>query len=203
MEVVDAQNIARNYQNINTLENSRSLVKWAFTNEPGTISEAMEYGDVIVIAALVSKFDKGPATFEEVRDQIEIEVRKQEKFKLIQAQMQGGSLDEIAGKIGTTVMAPQDISFTDFSIVGGGGSEPKVVGTIFSMQAGEMSEPIEGVTGVYVVQVNSAMPSEEATAEDIQTERDNLKRINGSRASYEPLESLKRRANISDARDNF
>ncbi|MBQ0740682.1 peptidyl-prolyl cis-trans isomerase, partial [Aquimarina celericrescens] len=46
-------------------------------------------------------------------------------------------------------------------IIPGGGREPKIVGAAFAMEEGELSKPLEGNSGVYVlrlVEKNKAQP---------------------------------------------
>lgn len=69
---------------------------------------------------------------------------------MIKSKMNGSSLASIASANKVTVMNAVDLTLENPSIPGAG-FEPKVVGTAFSSKVGQVSQPIDGNTGVYVV----------------------------------------------------
>jgi peptidyl-prolyl cis-trans isomerase D len=64
--------------------------------------------------------------------------------------MNGSSLSAIAAANKVTVLNAVDLTIESPSVPGAG-FEPKVVGTAFATKAGQVSKPIDGNSGVYVI----------------------------------------------------
>ena len=202
LNVIDAPNVLKDFATVNGLEDSRQLVDWAFSTEENRVSEAFEMGDRIVVATITMAREEGPADFEEVREAIEAEVKKEKKYALYSGLMAGATLDEVAANSNGQLIPNQELTLSSVTMPGGGGSEPTVVGTVFSYEVGAMSGPLQGTTGVYVVQVDEKIASPTEADADILAERETAKTLNKSRAAFDPLESMKRAANIEDNRRN-
>ena len=107
-------------------------------------------GDKIVVY-LNGKQDKGLADGEAVRDQIEATVKNQMAAKKIMEKItaaKAGSLDQVAKMFG---VAPSAAEVNMLSPIVAGSMEPKVAGAAFGVAKGKVSNPVEGMTGVYVV----------------------------------------------------
>jgi parvulin-like peptidyl-prolyl isomerase len=81
------------------------------------------------------------------------------------------------------------------------GSEPKIVGTIFGLKAGQTSKPIAGDNGVCVVFVKSFTTPTPTT--DYTGNKQQLSEQRKSRSEYEVLNALKDEASIEDNRGRF
>jgi peptidyl-prolyl cis-trans isomerase D len=105
-------------------------------------------GDKIVVY-LNGKQAKGTADPESVRDQIEVVVKNKLAAKQISEKIgKAGSLDQIAKQFGTTKQSAQ-VNLLNPSVAGS--MEPKVAGAAFGAKKGQLSKPVEGGTGVYVL----------------------------------------------------
>jgi len=105
-------------------------------------------GDKIVVY-LNGKQEKGTADPESVRDQIEVVVKNKLAAKQISEKIgKAGNLDQIAKQFATTKQSAQ-VNLLNPSVAGA--MEPKVAGAAFGVKKGQISKPVEGGTGVYVL----------------------------------------------------
>ena len=139
-------------ENFGSLSNQRQIVKWAFEGDTkiGSVKrfEIVNVGHVI--AKLKSISPKGLMSIEEARPQVEPILKNKKKAAKIIAKIKGGSLASIAASNKVTVMNAVDLTIENPSVPNAG-YEPKVVGLAFSSKAGQVSKPIEGNSGVYVI----------------------------------------------------
>ncbi len=186
------------------LEDSRKLVRWAFKNEEGTISEQPQRcGDKFVVCHLTKVTKEGPADLEDVRDQIVREVIKKKKAEKYKAIMKGSeNLQAAASKIDASVQEATGLSFSNTTIPGVGSNEGKVIGKVATLDEGYMSKPIEGRLGVYVVLLKNVNEPGDSRAKVAATMRQ-LNRELRSRVDFQLFNTLKEEADIEDNRYQF
>lgn len=159
LAIQTADKIKRNSNTIKGLNDVYPLVDWAFSSEVGDISEPKRSGDKFIIAHLTKTMEKGVPTYENVKDEMELEVIKEKKADMYKELMgSGNNLQEVAEAAGTTVKKANKIQLQRSNIPGAGSTEaePEVIGLAFGISVGEMSSPIVGNAAVYVI-----APSEE------------------------------------------
>jgi peptidyl-prolyl cis-trans isomerase D len=138
----------------------RPVVCWAFKSEQGQVCEKMiETENAFVIAKLEYKGEKGYASVDGLKDNMEFEmaVRNWVKAKQIKAKLGNGTdLQSMASAygVGATTGEARALRMSS-SDVQGVGAEPKVVGRAFGLQPNAISKPIAGNTGVFVVKLNA------------------------------------------------
>lgn len=93
-----------------------------------------------------------------------------------------------------------DISFGATNLPGFG-KEDEVIGTLFSLKAGEMSKPIKGNQAVFVLIPDRITPA--PLKDDYATETRMLKNAFTTRSQREINDALKKRAEIKDNRLMF
>jgi len=147
-----APNVSPQNKFIPGISDPTQLIRWMNNAEFGDVSEPFEVGNQFVVANLTLITEEGEPSFESVKDQMEREVIKEKKAKLISAKIKGGSLNAIATALGETVMTASDITF-NASIVPNAGREPKVIGVAVTLPKNKVSKPIVGENGVYVLEV--------------------------------------------------
>ena len=139
-------------ENFGSLTNQRQIVKWAFDGDTkiGSVKrfEIVNVGHVI--AKLKSIAPKGLMAVEEARPQVEPILKNKKKAAKIEASMKGASLAAIAATNKVAVMNAVDLTAENPNVPGAG-FEPKVVGMAFTSKAGQVSKPISGNSGVYVI----------------------------------------------------
>lgn len=197
------RNIRRNDLLVSNLESSRDLVKWAYDASVGALSPVFEFGDQFVVAHLVSAVNEGTTPLAEVRTLIERELINDKKAdyliaKYNQAISESGSLDAIASTMDATVQTASDINYSSFQVPGAG-VEPALVALAVYAPANEISSPIRGVNGVYVVKVNS-VEERDVVAESVEME---IEQASSMKVDYQLMDILTRKADIVDKRYVF
>lgn len=130
------------------------VIAWAFDKKRNIgdtdIFTVEGTGDRIV-AYVVGKQDEGLADPETVRDQIEPIVKNKVLAKKIIEKINAGkytSLDQAAKGLSVT-KASATVNLFNPSV--NGAMEPKVAGAAFGNGVNKLSQPVEGMTGVYLV----------------------------------------------------
>ncbi|KVV13767.1 peptidylprolyl isomerase [Flavobacterium sp. TAB 87] len=181
--------------------NQRTLVRWAFDKETSTGDvKRFEVANVGHVIAKLKKVNKeGLMPVDQARPFVEPILIKEKKAEMLKAKMKGTSMDAVAKAAGTTVLQATDVTLAN-PMLTGVGFEPKVVGTAFALAANKMSTPIEGTTGVYVVQTKSVVKA--PALKDHASYVASLNSQNASQAGR-VLPALKDNAKIKDNRSQF
>ncbi len=178
----------------------RELVRWSFNNEEGTVSDPFTFGNTYVVAHLAEVREEGVATMDQVEIQVELGAKKKKKAAMFMEEMKGvSSLDELATKIGGTVETASNVNFAAYAIPGMG-QELSVNGQLSTLKQGQMSIPVEGQTGVFVVQVEAVTPAAETT--DYSAIKTQLNQSSGA-VIGQLLEALKDKYGVVDQRYKF
>ena len=207
----EALNFDRGARSVNSLQNARDLVRWAYGFNPdgsetkvGNVSEVYEMGDQYVIAALTGERAKGANTVTTLKTELSALVRNEEKAKQIIAKLpKTGTLEEMAGKVGPTAR----VGTAPAVVLGQGsfpeiGFEPVAVGKAFALKPGQKSAPIAGEQGVLVVEpVSVAAPT--APAADLKAVRQQLAQQRAQQQDGKIYEAVKAHANVRDNRTKF
>ncbi|MEN9370818.1 MAG: Chaperone SurA [Bacteroidota bacterium] len=188
-------------ENFGTVSNQRQIVKWAFDGETnvGDVKrfEIVNVGHVI--AKLKKVREKGLMSVEEGRPQVEVILKNKKKAEKIKAKLTGSSLASLAASNKATVQNAIDLSIENPSIPNAG-YEPKVVGTAFSTKVGQVSKPIEGNAGVYVIATKTV-----TKAPAIKDHKEYITKVQQQVLNYagRVMPALKNDADIEDNRADF
>lgn len=185
---------------LNTDKDS-DIITWAFDKKreigDTDIFTVEGTGDRIV-AYVVGKQDEGLSDPESVRDQIEPIVKNKLLAKKITEKINAGkyaSLDQAAKAFGT---AKASASVNVFNSSVNGAMEPKVAGAAFGIANNKLSQPIEGMTGVYLIvkksETTNKMPGDAKQIAESMTQQ-NSQMFTGAF-----LKSLQDNADIKDYR---
>lgn len=199
-----ANNIKENDKKIAGLENPREMVRWAYEAEKGSVSKAFEFGNMFVVAKLAEVREKGTASLEQKKEEIEIIVKRDKKADMLKKKFNDimlteKSIDGLAAKAGTTVGTAENISFSSFSIQGAG-IEPVVIACAANLNKGQVSKPLKGNNGVFVVSIENVS---ETTESDFSVEHRNLTNAVQGSVDYKAYEALKKLADVKDMRSKF
>lgn len=194
------------------LDNARSIIREAFKAEENSIiltsgseNAIFDLENAYVIGILTKKYHDGFTPFEDVKQTVERAVMKGKKAEILMAKFNEAlkaksNIDEIAAEVNGTVKFSEAITFSAFSIPGLG-IEPIVQGTALALEKDEISKPLEGNNGVYVIQITNI--TEPETTGNLALQKQSLKRTFQSRVQRQVLEVLKDNAEITDNRINF
>lgn len=198
-----ANNLKKSDRNIAGLENSRSLIRWAYNNELNTISQDIfKYADKYVVAIVTEIREKGTTPFELAKTELENYVIKDKKADLLMAdftQAKDDQLETMAKNLSLQVQKAEKVSFLSASIPGAG---PELNAITQAMYSGPNTviSPIKGVNGVLAIKTSDKMITEKATEE---LEKGKLAREFANRVNYQAIGAIKENANIVDNRLNY
>jgi len=202
---MSAPSVQKNAYQLPGLQNARDVVKWAFTSKLGDVSSPFSLQDNYVVALLSGIKPEGTMTIEDVRPQLEMLVRKQKKGNQIASQLAAvaslnSTVDAIAAKANQPMKTSGNVTFANAyseSI----GYEPKVVGTVFALKENQVSKPIIGEQGVFIVQVQ-AFTKPQPIADYSQFKQQLLSSLQ-PRLQYGLTDVLKKSVKIEDDRYLF
>ena len=186
------------------LEDSREIIRWSFENENGTVSQIFDLNDRYVIAAITGVKDKGVANKEDKLSEIEIAVMKAKKLeKLAEESLSkigsANDIDAVSLALGSEVVNAEKVRLSN-PYISTVGLEPAVVALAYELEVDQVSAPIIGASGIFVIQVKEKNIPETL---DIASAIFRMKYLYESRVNYQGYEALVEMADINDNRINF
>lgn len=186
------------------LGTAREIVSWAYKADKGDVSPVFTLEDKFVIAVLTNVHEEGTAPLDEVRPQVEAEVKKAKKAEQIMAKMKSPATVEAAGTAtNQPVLTAEGINFAT-PFIPALGFEPRVTGAAFNKAWGtaKVSAPIQGNSGVFVIKVSSYAPAGQPPL-DYAQQRAAFEQSAKQEADNKLFEALKKKSEIKDNRANF
>jgi peptidyl-prolyl cis-trans isomerase D len=169
----EAIDVRRGATSISSMKDARELVNWAYNAELGEISQPMLIDNNYVVAILNASREKGTPNLEDVEEKMRAGALKKAKGEYYANLMTGANLEEVATAVGATVKTALNVNLKTSTIAGSGASaEPEVAGLAFSIPVGDMSNPIIGNNGIWVIAPSSV--TEAAEKEDFLSEQSAL-----------------------------
>jgi peptidyl-prolyl cis-trans isomerase D len=182
------------------LDASRDLARWTQNAKEGDVSEAKDVDGAFVVAIVENVDAEGLSTLDKVRNRVEFLARQEKKADMLSKELVDASeISELATKTGLTV-ENVNVTFASPSIAGIG-LEPKVVGAAWSLTPGQLSQPIAGNNGVFVVSVDKKVDAGEPNLSEIR-----LSESRGIAAKVDNgavYNALKEKADLIDNRTKF
>jgi len=200
-----ANDLLSSTEKVADLAQSRQVVRWAFENKKGEVSDVYDCDNNFVVATVTEVNEKGYRSIEKVTDQLKALVMQDKKAeKLIEklkAQLtKTPSLESLATALGTDVKSAPAVSFSAYQF-GVAGFEPAVVGKASILPVNKISSPVKGNAGVYVLLPMNAKENPNPFDAKMQ-----IMMLN-SRLSYSLpyaiIQDLKDKTDIVDNRLNF
>lgn len=193
-------------ENVIGIGNNREIIKWAHKDETdiGNIQLFSNGSESYVVVILTDATEEGYRPLEEIKESIRPQVLNQVKARQITdefAQAAEGTtkIQEVADKVGLSVNS-QNLKFSA-SVISGFGNEPRVLGVLSGIEVNELSDPIEGERGVYLLQVFGRTEAPEKS--DLSSEQKQQANLTQSRVATEAFNSLKEEAKVEDNRYKF
>ncbi|MDZ7719704.1 MAG: peptidylprolyl isomerase [Balneolaceae bacterium] len=139
------------------------------------ISDPIETNDYFLVVQMIQKTAAGPRPFSEVRSQVENIVvdnkRKDRMLERVQELYQSNSgLEAIAAASDKEIQEAQDLRMAATRIPDAG-REVGVIGKIFGMEQGDLSDPFQGENGVYVLEVTELSMADPENMTDTQRQQ--------------------------------
>ena len=200
MAVVPQYNLTATTDKIGQLKASRPIVRWAFDAKEGQVSDVFECGQQFVIAALTEVNDGEYRPLEAVRAELTYEATNNAKAAYVAKQLKGiEKIEDAVEILNQPLQSVERVSLAD-SRFGNAGMEPAVIGKTLTLAENELSEPIQGNMGVFVVKAGAA----NNTAEEMNVEAEKAQLA--SRFAYVPYQAvqlMETNAKVEDNRANF
>ncbi|HET6225009.1 MAG TPA: SurA N-terminal domain-containing protein [Bacteroidia bacterium] len=191
--------IKENDRNIQGLESAKPLIKWAYDNKKGTVSEPLVFGDKYVVAVITDVREKGIATLEQAKEEVIAKVTKEKKAQQISKELEpalaSGSIDAVSAKAQAPVMEAQNVNFS-MNALPAQANEPGVIGQIVTLKPQTLSKPIVGKEGVYVAYVTARR--EAPAPKDYNAQQRGAMVEAQVRVDYEVYNALRENANIKE-----
>lgn len=189
---------------LGTLRNARQAVAWSFREAAkGQISQIYEIDNNFVVVALADVTPKGYTPLSQVKPFIKNEVLNEKKAEMIIADLTAKkltSLDAYAQVMQTKVDTAMMVNFNTQRITGIG-QEPALCAVAPMSPLNQVTAPVKGTNGVYVLDVFNKVDSEKAF--DLQSEVKTIEGTLAYRLIYQTFNVLRNQSDIEDYRVNF
>lgn len=186
------------------VKSTREALKWIFAAKPGEVSPLYECGenDHLMVVVLDKIHEAGYRDINSVADMLRAEIRQDKKAEKIMAQMKGfKSLEQVKGLNGAVSDTIKHVTFSAPAYISAVRYNEPVIGAYAAKTAvNQVSAPIKGNAGVYMIQVLQ----KDKTAEkyDAKKEEETLSNT-AARMSSQFINDLYQKANVIDERYLF
>lgn len=194
-----ATNIKEADKQVQGIGEARNIVKWIYeSQEVGAVSEPFELDNRFIVANLSEITPKGVRSLEAVQDVVEAEVIKSKKAEKISKGITA-DITAASSSWSSSVDTAKGISFSSFAIPGLG-NEFNVIGSVYGLENGQTSSPIQGEYGVYVVKMLNKTQSPVSNTSGHKNILESMYQRRVQQGAYEALKDV---AGVEDARSKF
>ena len=187
------------------LGEARNLVFWTYNSETAVnMVKLDDQNNRIVVMMLAAITPEGTQPLEEVKTQVEIALKKEKSGKALLEEFNttigsATTIEEVATAMDLKTEQVNTMSFSSNAIPGG--FEPNVVGAFYGIEKGQLSKPVIGNNGVYVVYADDFIPSK--APKDLTSLKKQLDGQIKPRANFEATNALRELTDIEDNRAKF
>ena len=169
---------------VGTISNARQVVRWAFNNKKGQISEIFECDNSFVVAIHKGKLPEGYQSLASVTPQLQMELVARKKGEELASRLKNKNLTTIEDYAEVMNSIPDTVKFITMatSRIANIGMEPKLNALITLAPLNLIQEPVAGNNGVYVFKVTNRTNNEQPFDPEYQIsmlESSNAYRIGG------------------------
>ncbi len=157
-KMLSSNNLDKNDKKIADLNNSRSIIIWAYGDNISlnSISDVIEMDDGYVIAIVSDIKEKGTKNLDDVKNSITKKILNNKKFEYVSNKLSDYKslfdLTQLNNKGKIYNMNTLDFITNSLSNVG---YSPEAIGIAFSMEEGELTKPFMNDEGIVVMGLNS------------------------------------------------
>lgn len=200
LTVIPQYNLTATADKVGQLKSSRDIVRWAFEAKEGQVSDVFECGQQFIVAAVAEVNNGDYRSLESVRAELTYKATNDKKAAYIKEQLNGvETLAVAAEKLGQTIQSVERVSLADTRL-GNAGMEPTVIGTAIALGENQLSQPIQGNMGVFLVQTGMAINTNEEFNAEIEKAQLTARL---AYLPYQALQLIEDNADIEDNRANF
>ena len=199
--VIPRQGFSSAEHYVGGVKSTREALKWVFDAKPGQVSPLYECGenDHLMVVALERINKKGYVNINQVADMLRAEIRRDKKAAQIMSQMQGfNALSQVTAMKDAVSDTVKHVTFSAPAYISvARASEPAVSAVAAKTAEGQVSAPVKGNAGVYMIQVLAKNKSaEELDAKKEETTLSSMAMRFASQTIYE----LREKAKVVDER---
>ena len=192
--------LRKNTNFITGISNPRQIVRWAFdeNTKVGDMSSIFDLDNMYVVAVLTKSVDEGFTPYEDITERYQFVIKKEKKGAMLaeQAKTYGTDYQKMIDNMKGEKTTVDNVTFEGRGF-GNFGVEDKVIGTVIGMKEGEVSEPIVGGNGLFVVKVTKETPAA-ATTDYSSIVREYRTRFNNQILNNSAYSALKDNVKIED-----
>ncbi|MDR0743615.1 MAG: SurA N-terminal domain-containing protein [Tannerella sp.] len=188
---------------IGNITGARQVVRWAFNNKKGQVSDIHECDDKFVVAAHKGKLPEGYQSLASVTPQLKAELAAKKKGEEIAANLKAKNLSSIAAYADAMSATPDTVRFITMatSRITNIGVEPKLNALIAMSPLNKVSEPVAGNNGVYVFEVINR--TKDNNTYDENRQKNMIEANNSYRIGNYALRYMQQEADVEDNRIRF
>jgi peptidyl-prolyl cis-trans isomerase D len=188
---------------------AREIIRWAFEAEQQEVKMFRSFeptDDKYVIAQVTNIRKEEDPSVNAFRDELMTKATQEKKAQILtnqfSAALEGASnIEQVAENVdGAEVQQANAITFRAQNIAGAG-NEPRIAGAGAGLAVGELSRPIKGQLGVYVVQKNDEL--EITIPEDLSVQKNQLRSRLSTQFGNQLLQHIQMAANTTDKRYKY
>jgi len=201
LEAVSLKKVEKLDESFPNLTKQRPLVKWSFDEDTaiGDI-KSFDVDEGYIIAKLTTRKEAGISSSEDASSRVIPLLKKEKKAAKLIESLKGDDLAKIATNNGVSVKTATGINMKNATI-SGIGREKTVIGTAFGLKENQVSKPIIGEKGVYIVQVTTKNKAPELATYSAIAKQESSKLE--AEAKDRLLAALEANAEILDKRASF
>lgn len=206
-KLLTADDMMSSEHNIGGIKGTKEALKWAFSAKPGDVSGLYECGesDRMLMVGLSGITKPGYLALDAVKDDLRRELIRDKKAEKIMADMKAlnpSSFDGYKGMAKVVSDTVKHVSFAASAYVSQlASSEPNISAYSAVGKVNELSQPIKGISGVFVLQTIANDKLNETF--DEQTEKNRLESMYLNLFSRQFISDLYLKANVKDQRYLF
>jgi len=188
-----------------------AIAAFAFEGSLGDISEVFRIQGGYVVCMISEVKKEGVSPFDEVKEGIKAKVMREKKMEKlrtycenIRSKIKNGDSLGVVTTFDPTLTVQSTGPFPASGIPSGVGRDYTFIGTVFALKLGEISQPVAGARGYYLIQLLNKTPFDTtAYKTQWQTLRDQLLQDKRNTFITNWMTRLKENAEIVDNRDKF
>ena len=148
---------------VGSVSGARQVVRWAFNNKKGQISEIFECDNSFVVAMHKGKLPEGYQSLATVTPQLQMELATRKKGEELVTQLKSKNLSTVRDYAEAMNTNPDTVKFITMatSRIANIGVEPRLNALIPLAPLNKVNEPVAGNNGVYVFEVFDRTVSEQ------------------------------------------
>ena len=199
--------LLENQSNIASIENSRQVIRWAYSHKKGEISDIFECQNrtYFIVAVVEGELQAGFRPLKDVSDILKRELINEKKGSKIIDNLKAKNLNSMED-YATAMNSPlQEVKFVTFITqrITGIGSDPVVNARAIESEVGQITGPFAGQNGVYVLSLTAKNTGTATYDEAAQKQQMNMQNSYKLIQVIQNRKLLKDKATIEDNRSRF